>query len=86
MSTIVVRESRSHNIIAAFNSGDFFVQPSHKNRPPGYPKRRLKYWVIKYSKWEKEKVLIPSRVHHFLYLLIDKLTVFRLDYEEIVSL
>ena len=38
------------------------------------------------SQWEQAKVFFPSRVHHLLYLLVDKLTVFRLDYEEIVSL
>ena len=38
------------------------------------------------SKCEQAKVFLPSRVQHFLYLLIDNLLVFRLDYEEIVPL
>ena len=38
------------------------------------------------SQWEQAKVFLPSRVQHFLYLLIDNLLVFRLDYEEIVPL
>ena len=38
------------------------------------------------SQWEQAKVFFPSRFHHLLYLLIDNLLVFRLDYEEIVPL
>lgn len=40
MFTRAVQESRSHNIISAFNSGDFFPNCA-LNRPPGESARVL---------------------------------------------
>ena len=65
------------------------ISSYNENRPPGVSERAVKKLDLiqaDLSKFEQAKVFLPSRVQHFLYLLVDKFTVFRLDYEEVVPL